>query len=367
MRGAVARTLSLASLASAVSGNVVTYSGYIIDYLCYDKCVTASSSCDKCALDRTDVIRSPQDHLVHCIRDVSVCIDSTYYLAENVGTADAPDYRPRYELDSLGNANALDVIKASGRNRGLFVTATGVDDGLGRLTGANMSECFGNCDGICLGIGCLDSARPSHSEPVEREHVHLHGACMLIAWAVLAPFAAIIKRHMTRLPFGLSEVKVGKFPIGFVIHGAMMLTAVTLTLVGGILALGAFDRRAVAGHFPIGLVVMILAIWQPLPAIFCRPEHDSPNRKYFNWVHVGGGRLCIFLGVVNVFLGAYNFRTLWDNCTAMGWFIAASLAIVAAIVTAVVMECMARRGSDGKAEPRHDPVRTIGKADKEQA
>jgi len=345
---------------AASTANLVTYSGYLIDFLCYDKCETSSSSCDKCALDKTDVIRSPQDHLVHCIRDVSVCIDSNYYLAENRGTADAPDYRPRYELDSFGNANALDVIKASGRNEGLLVTAVGLDDGAGRLIVANITECFGtSCDGICTGCAS-NSARPSHAFPVDRTLVHLHGACMLMAWAFIAPIAAIIKRHQFILPFGLSEVKVGKFPIGFVIHGVMMLTAVLLTLIGGIIALGGFDRRAVFGHFPIGLIVIVLAFWQPLPAIFCRPEHDSPRRKYFNWVHGIGGRVCIFLGVVNVFLGCFNFQTLWDNCTSMGWWIPAALGVLTAIVLAILMECRARKGGHPKDEHHGQPVQVIG-------
>mmetsp|Transcript_41574 Transcript_41574/g.75347 ORF Transcript_41574/g.75347 Transcript_41574/m.75347 type:complete len:367 (+) Transcript_41574:56-1156(+) len=353
-------TLALTASPRLVSGNLVSYSGYIIDYLCYDKCETASSSCDKCALDRTDVIRSPKDHLVHCIRDVSVCIDSKYYLAENIGTTDSPDYRPRFEMDAAGNAYALDVIKASQRNRGLLVTAVGVDQGGGRLQVANMTECFGSsCDGICLGCAS-DSGRPSHTSPVSRGLVHLHGACMLLAWAFIAPLAAVIKRHQFRLPFGLAEVRVRKFPLGFVLHGAMMLTAVVLTLIGGIVALGAFERRAVAAHFPIGVAVILLAFWQPLPAIFCRPEHDSPRRKYFNWIHGGGGRLCIFCGVLNVFLGCYNFQTLWDNCTALGWWIPAAFGVFTSLVLAIVMECVARKGGPAKHEPRHDPVQVIG-------
>jgi hypothetical protein len=66
--------LCVASLAAACSWQpvlaaTVTYSGYVVDELCFDKCV-ADTGCDECALDKTNVLLRPQTHTVRDILSI---------------------------------------------------------------------------------------------------------------------------------------------------------------------------------------------------------------------------------------------------------------------------------------------------------
>jgi hypothetical protein len=163
---------------------------------------------------------------------------------------------------------------------------------------------------------------------------------MLIAWAFLAPTAWLIKRHQDGVNYLTGgTVKIFGYPLPFLLHGSFMLTAVFLTIVGGSIALITFPRRAMSGHLPIGYTVIAVAIFQPFPALFCRPEHDSPRRKYFNWVHKAGGATALILGPINVFLGCLNYRFLWDNCGVAQWYTLASIGVGLAVLAALFAEC----------------------------
>ena len=117
-----------------------------------------------------------------------------------------------------------------------------------------------------------------------------------------------------------------------------MLAAVVFTIVGVAIALLKFDRRALFGHYPLGLVVFAIVCFQPLPALICRPEHGQPRRKYFNWVHWLGGGLALGLGAVNVILGTLNYSTLWDNCVAPSFIFLAAAGIGFVVVLGIVLE-----------------------------
>ena len=266
------------------------------------------------------MIRDPAAHTLHCIRDIEVCVASGYVIAVNIGDAVKPDYQVRFRLDAAGNQNALQLINASPLVAGMMVTATGEDAGDGVLRDATMVPCTAGlaaCDGVC--VGCDPQVAYTHRQgPVPYDLVIAHGGMLLLAWLWLAPMAALIKRHAATVPFlapFLTAKVGGKYPVAFLLHGGLMLLAVLLTCIAVGIALGRFDSRAQYGHGTIGVIVLLLALWQPLPALLCRPDHGSPRRSLFNRVHRTGAGALLLLAVVNVFLGIRNFDLLWDQCT----------------------------------------------------
>ena len=330
----------------AAIGVTVQYSGYISDILCYDKCVVAGPSCNDCALDKTNVITAIETHTVHCIRDVQVCIDSGYYIAQNSGTKEQPSYRIRFKLDSIGNKAALNVIRNTATKAGLQVTAIGDDDGSGYLRGATVLECISNsendCDGHCVGCEGAPNFPLSSGTPSNRHTlVIIHGTLLLLAWAFIAPTAYLIKHNMVH--YSCLTSKVYNLPLGFVLHGSLMLTAVLFTIVGVGIALHSFDHRAVYGHLQIGVLVLCLAIWQPLPALFCRPAHGNKRRPAFNRVHRWGGFLCLILGGLNTFLGFLNYKTLWDNCNAPNFLVAVLVGLFGCLICGMGLEWLSKR------------------------
>lgn len=327
----------------------VTYSGFVVDNLCFDKCQVSFPGCENCALDGTNVITQPEEHTVHCIRDVQACVDSGYALMQNAGDPLNPNYKIRYSFDGISNQRVVELINDSPLLNGFAVTAVGEDTGDGVLRNANFVACntsatdctSGICEsGNCISLALTDSLQTSVSPNL----VLLHGAFMICAWAFFAPVAWLIKRHVKTLPSLNLGRKVAGFPLAFLLHGGLMLSAVICTIIGVSIAFADFDWRSIGAHGPIGIIVFILAIWQPLPAILCRPSHESPRRIWFNRVHRTGGALALLLGALNVILGTMNYRTLWDNCIAP-IFMGIAFALIGILaLSAIILEYMSRKG-----------------------
>lgn len=248
----------------------------------------------------------------------------------------------------------LPLIEATTKNEGFAVTATGTDNGDGYLRDITfMVECTGSsCDGVCSAGTCWSGFLSGRQGEVNHDLVLVHGSLLLVSWAFLAPMAFIIKRNPTTL-LDLS-VKVCGYPLAFLLHAILMLTSVVFTITGVLIALIGFDRRALLGHFPIGVVVFCVVVFQPIPALFCRPEHGEPRRKYFNWIHWAGGGIALSLGAVNVILGTMNYKTLWSNCIAPSFIGCAAAGIGFCVVVFVVTEILRRRQEGGAHVEQHD-------------
>jgi len=120
----------VAGAVSEEGSNMVAVSGFLVDNYCWNKP-------NHLAIDGAKLGTAPQDHTVHCLRDVQECIDSGYAILEK--PAGASEYQVKYKLDAVGNANALKVIKATKSVKDFFVTAYGVPaDGV--LTDATIVE-----------------------------------------------------------------------------------------------------------------------------------------------------------------------------------------------------------------------------------
>lgn len=98
-----------------------TYSGYLIDIYCYQ--LPGSI-----ALDGAPLRTRPQDHTVHCMRDIPECFNNGFAFVENVGTAALPNYVIKYKLDSVGNNLAYQILATTATVKSFVVTATGTVD-----------------------------------------------------------------------------------------------------------------------------------------------------------------------------------------------------------------------------------------------
>merc|ERR1719442_296102 len=86
------------SLASG-SGTPTNYSGYPVDFYCYSLCNIGGV-----AVDGSNVITGPEEHTLHCLRDVPQC--RKYFLAEKTGD----EYRIKFTLDETSQEAALRLV-----------------------------------------------------------------------------------------------------------------------------------------------------------------------------------------------------------------------------------------------------------------
>ena len=116
----------LSAAACSVSGTAVTARGYVMDNFCIQRGTL---------LDNPSVqtLKNPELHSIHCLVDVSVCVNSGYAILERP-TATG-DYQVKYQLST---ADTL-LVKAEAEaerhraNKGMEVEVSGVDDGSGEL------------------------------------------------------------------------------------------------------------------------------------------------------------------------------------------------------------------------------------------
>ena len=125
---------------AAAAAGTVTHTGYLVDLYCWDKP-------NHMAIDGANLGTEPEQHTVHCLRDVQRCIDGGYALLEK--KAGATSYSLKYKLDATGNANILKLIKTTKSIANFQVTATGTAsaDGL-TLNGATFVEGGGDTLGF---------------------------------------------------------------------------------------------------------------------------------------------------------------------------------------------------------------------------
>jgi len=251
--------LSLLTLWSCNAQDNITYSGYLIDNMCYDKCFAAEATCPHCALDKTNVIRRPEEHHYKCLL-APYCRENGFYLAKNVGTESDPNYRPLFLLGPKASMQAMKLLKAAvainPKQTGFMVTVTGQKDGYS-LTNAKLTQCKGGkaaCDGVCIGCTSENIVPQSYLGP-DPDLVIIHGALLFVAWVVLAPMAFLIKRfpHIHPALPDLSQKKLKGLPLHFLLHGFMMLTVVIFTIAGVGIALGNFGRPSRAGKLSVSL------------------------------------------------------------------------------------------------------------------
>mmetsp|Transcript_5548 Transcript_5548/g.11735 ORF Transcript_5548/g.11735 Transcript_5548/m.11735 type:complete len:400 (+) Transcript_5548:189-1388(+) len=115
---AAAPTIVAGQCADGSVGTSLTYTGYMIDNLCWDAPNHRSPDGSK-----MDV--NPEDHTKKCLL-MPPCIASGYSILEML---DDGTYAPKYVLDEASTAMAVEMVEASDKEDDFVVTVEGVDCG----------------------------------------------------------------------------------------------------------------------------------------------------------------------------------------------------------------------------------------------
>merc|ERR1712004_92461 len=135
-----------------------------------------------------------------------------------------------------------------------------------------------------------------------------HGILMVLAWGFLAGFGILNARFYK--PNWPNKTFLGT-AIWFNNHRFAMIFAVLFTIaafiiifvrVEGYSNLSGNDPSILEYHPVFGIIVTLLAITNPIMALF-RPEKDAPRRWIFNWGHRLVGEAAFILGYLNILLG----------------------------------------------------------------
>uniref|UniRef100_A0A674AW71 Zgc:163022 n=2 Tax=Salmo trutta TaxID=8032 RepID=A0A674AW71_SALTR len=149
--------------------------------------------------------------------------------------------------------------------------------------------------------------------------IKAHGSLMLIAWMTTGSLGMIIARY-------LKGVAKGKHYFGkdvwFLVHVFLMTLTVAATIIAFILAFSEVGGWSGGAHPVLGCIVMILALFQPIGAMFrCGPQHHW--RFIFNWSHALNAVAIKGLAVAAIFTGLSYFSTSEDSwlLKVMGGFV----------------------------------------------
>uniref|UniRef100_A0A3Q2Q4H0 Putative ferric-chelate reductase 1 n=1 Tax=Fundulus heteroclitus TaxID=8078 RepID=A0A3Q2Q4H0_FUNHE len=142
--------------------------------------------------------------------------------------------------------------------------------------------------------------------------IRAHGALMLIAWMTTGPLGMMVARFLKSMGRGVKPC--GK-DLWFVVHVSVMTVTVAATIIAFILAFSFVNGWAEGAHPVLGVLVMILALIQPILALMrCGPQH--PWRFLFNWAHFFIAASVQLLAVAAIFTGVQMM-----DSTPSGWLV----------------------------------------------
>jgi len=159
MSRSVLRSLSAVSVigSALAAGHLhpVTYSGYILDWACFNRTLDGLG-----APDGSNVIAGPSAHYTGCLllegaSAPAQCKAGGFYLGQQCGGSD--NYHPKFDLsmDPVSHANAVAFLEGIhdpvARPTDIKVTVSGLNDH-GKIINATFMSCTGDsCDGVCVG------------------------------------------------------------------------------------------------------------------------------------------------------------------------------------------------------------------------
>jgi uncharacterized membrane protein len=284
-----------------------SFSGYLTDILCWDR---------RTAIDGADMLLSPQDHTVHCMRDLQECIDTGFGVLEKPDGA--AEFRLKYTFDSAGNDMTLALLKASRKRNNYVVSVKGDFSG----GGVKVSEIVEYTSGPNVGggggiatMGDLGSSAPGV--------LIAHFVLMLIAYALLFPLGVAVAATGRRTP----EAATGAW---LTAHRRVQ-SAGLLAMLGGLACAIAFaDSRGAhfkTSHTFVGIAVVALTAVQPLMAA-ARPhppqegEAKSDARRNWELAHKLIGTLTLAGGLVAIGIGINLLFALGFDAASYGTAIA---------------------------------------------
>lgn len=241
--------------------------------------------------------REPEQHTVHCLRDIQVCIDGGYGVMNRQDGAE--EWELVYTLDAEGNRLALELLQQTSKRNNFLVTVQGDFDGSTARV-ASIMEYEGPTGG----------ASPAASAPVAVERrageaeLFGHFIFMIAAWGCVLPWGVALANRARNVDGVEGDA-------WFVAHRKLQSVGWVLQLVGFAMAVAYAER--VMSHFNsahtiIGVVVTALGTLQPLNALV-RPHAPAPGavksgaRVAWEWLHKGLGYAATVGGVINVILG----------------------------------------------------------------
>ncbi|XP_071117483.1 putative ferric-chelate reductase 1 [Haliotis cracherodii] len=136
-----------------------------------------------------------------------------------------------------------------------------------------------------------------------------HGCMMIMCWVLLPGIGLVTARYGKPL---LPKTHFFGLKIWFQIHRGCMVTSVCMTILAALIVVveseGYSKIPAIPGkqyqqlHPPLGIIVIVLAITNPIMALF-RPGPESVGRQLFNWAHWGVGVVSVVLAIITIFIG----------------------------------------------------------------
>uniref|UniRef100_A0A0G4I6R2 Cytochrome b561 domain-containing protein n=1 Tax=Chromera velia CCMP2878 TaxID=1169474 RepID=A0A0G4I6R2_9ALVE len=349
-------------LLNSVSAQDVCVNGFIMDTYCADRGTL---------LDNPTVqsLINPEKHTLHCLVDVSRCINGGFEVLE-APLEGSDTYCRVFKLDSRGNELVLALARQTG-SRSLGCTTCGTTGALregfkcsvvGTPEGSDAPRTLNvksvhieSCDDvIAQNSGVTNAVITDDMRFCETNDgwIIAHGALMLASWGFL-------------LPLGIAMAISGRKrdPLWFKLHVGLQVTGLILAIAGWATALVQSQVLDSGGgilltHAAMGCVVMGLGILQPVNALF-RPHKPQPGerkslgRLVWELAHKILGNAALGLALATIVLGALQTQYFVEFLSALG----AALFVV--IVSGVLMWCTSPKTTSS--EETHESVSFKGK------
>ena len=323
--------------------------GFVMDLFCINRGTL---------LDAPSVVtlQNPERHSVHCLVDVSRCINSGYNILlpnPKFGQGSEPKFGYALTLDKTGD----DLVLKFARENGVCSTCTGSGKITAGLRFTYIGKVIPQGDDVAIfqvknislspriadpnssDDGCPNAMKRVNTSTlvIKTESGDLqdpsiaHGSLMIISWGFLLPTGVVSAHFLKHRPNAL----------WFKAHRIVQIVGLIIAICGWAVALHYFeviesdDRDRAFSHAAMGMTVMILALLQPINALI-RPhppekgEARALKRLIWEIVHKCSGYIAIILAAVTIVFGTYiifdhgaKFRAAWG--VTVGWVVSFSI------------------------------------------
>jgi hypothetical protein len=307
-------------------GSMICTTGYVMDSFCINRgTLFDNPTVDTLGPD------GPIKHSVHCLIDVSSCVNSPFELLQGVDD-DNSSFGRSWRVDN--NDLLVNYAKDIGECQSKGCTGT-LKTGLRATVIAEVLDLGSSATPPLIKVrtvgdatvGCssqmIDGAGGTENVMIVEDPQPsmiigdggsslntiyiIHGGLMLLGWGFLLPSGAIIAKFFKHRPDGL----------WFQIHKMCQIGGLLIVLISFIIILmnsTALSDKGTSSytHAVMGVTTMVIGLLQPLNAVF-RPKHTEGNktRNRFLWeiMHKGLGWGVLFLAIITISIGTTLLST----------------------------------------------------------
>ncbi|XP_023855951.1 putative ferric-chelate reductase 1 isoform X2 [Salvelinus sp. IW2-2015] len=205
---------------------------------------------------------------------------------------------------------------------------------------------IGHHTGTFISDTKMDISRPQViTNAIQPPIIKAHGALMLIAWMTTGSLGMITARYLK----GVAKGKECWQDVWFQAHVFLMTLTVAATIIAFILSFSHVRGWSGGAHPVLGCVVMILAFFQPIVAMFrCGSQHRW--LFLFNWSHALNAVAIKVLAVAAIFTGLSLIDSSEDKwlLKVMGGFVGWEATLY--ILLDVHMRCKHSDNEEGASE-----------------